>query len=83
MESPINWSFNFGWVIFGLLIAAAGTAVTVYYRQIADNMAGGINSYDKVKLFGIIAIIVGLLVMANLHTLILSVLVQIIFKRNG
>ena len=79
----IDWSFNFGWVIFGLMIAGAGTAVVVYYRQIADNMASGINSYDKVKLFGIIAIVVGLLVMANLHTLILTLLVQIIFKRNG
>lgn len=83
MNSPIDWNFNFGWVIFGLLIAAAGGAVVLFYRQIADNMAGGINSYDKVKIAGIATLVIGLLIMANIHTLILSLLVQIIFKRNG
>ncbi|MBR2831034.1 hypothetical protein IKE83_01610 [Candidatus Saccharibacteria bacterium] len=79
----IDWTFNFGWVIFGLLIAVAGGAIVVFYRQIADNMAGGINSYDKVKIVGIVTIALGLIIMANIHTLILSLLVQIIFKRNG
>lgn len=79
----IDWNFNFGWVILGLMIAAAGGAIVAFYRQIADNMASGVNSYDKVKLAGLIILGIGLAVMANLHTLILSFLVQIIFKRNG
>lgn len=76
----MDWNFNFGWVVLGFIITAAGTAVTAFYRQIADNMAGGVNSYNKVKLAGIIAIGVGFAVMANLHTFLLSIFVNVVFK---
>lgn len=77
----MDWTFSIGWVFVGLLIAAAGAAMVVFYKPIADNIAGGINYYDKVKLFGIIGIILGLLIMANLHTAILTAFVNLVFKR--
>ena len=79
----MDWNFSFGWMFLGLLITVAGTLVVLFHRQIADNMAGGVSSYDKVKIFGIVAIGVGFLVMSNLHTLLLSAFVQLVFKRNG
>jgi hypothetical protein len=41
-----------------------------FHRAIADNLAGGVQSYDKIKLWGVIAIIGGFVVMCNLHTLL-------------
>ena len=77
----IDWQFSFGWLLLGLLIAGAGTAMVVFYKQIADNIAGGINSYDKVKLYGLITIGVGLMIMMNLHTLILGWFVSLFIRK--
>lgn len=74
----MDFTFDFGWMFGGLVIAAIGGAIVFFYRQIADNFASGVSSYDKVKLFGIITLIVGLLVTANLHTLVLELIVNFI-----
>ena len=74
----MDWSFSIGWVFGGLLIAAAGGAIVVFHQKIADNLASGVSSYDKVKLFGVITAVVGLIVAMNLHTLILTLIVNII-----
>ena len=47
---------------------AAGGAMVVFYKQISDNIASGVNSYDKVKLAGLITIGVGFIFMTNLHS---------------
>ena len=77
----MEYTFSVGWMIGGLAIAAAGGAIVVFYRQISEYFAHGVSSYERVKLFGIITIIIGLLVTANLHTFVLGLLVNIIFKR--
>lgn len=77
----MDFTFDFGWMIGGIVITIAGGLVVIFYRQIAENMANGVSSYDKVKLFGIITIVVGLLVTANLHTLLLTWLVSLMFGR--
>ena len=76
----MNWEFSFGWFFLGVLILIAGTLVTVFYQTIGDNMASGAASYEKIKLVGVITAIVGFTVMANLHTLILSFFVDIVFS---
>ena len=63
------------------MIAAAGGAIVFFHRQIAENLANGVSSYDHVKLFGIITVVVGLLITANLHTLILTLIVNLIAGR--
>ena len=77
----MDFTFDFGWMIGGLVIAAAGGAVLFFHRQIAENLANGVSSYDHVKLFGIITVVVGLLITANLHTLILTLIVNLIAGR--
>ena len=74
----MDFTFDFGWMAGGLVIAAIGGAIVFFYRQIADNFASGVSSYDKVKLFGVITLVVGLLVTANLHTLVLNLIVNFI-----
>lgn len=76
----MNYSLSVGWIFGGLGIALAGGLIVIFYKQIADNMANGVSSYDKVKLFGVITLIVGLLCAANLHSFILGALVSLIFN---
>lgn len=74
----MDFEFSVGWMIAGLVIAAAGGAVVFFYKPIAENLANGVASYERVKLFGIITTVVGLLITANLHTLVLSLIIKLI-----
>ena len=74
----MDFTFSFTWMGIGLLIAAAGGAVIYFYRQIAENLANGVSSYEHVKLFGVITVVVGLLVTANLHIFVLTLIVNLI-----
>lgn len=74
----MDFEFSVGWMIAGLVIAAAGGAVVFFYKPIAENLANGVSSYERVKLFGIITTVVGLLITANLHTLVLSLIIKLI-----
>ena len=77
----MDWNFSFGWFITGVIILIAGTCITVFYQKISDSLVSGVSSYEKVKLVGIIVAGIGFLVMANLHTFVLSLLVSLVFKR--
>lgn len=72
----MDFTFSIGWLIGGLVIAAAGGAIVFFYRQIAENLANGVSSYTNVKKFGVVTIVVGLLVAANLHTFLLTLIVH-------
>lgn len=77
----MDFTFSFGWLFGGLAIALAGGLIVIFYRQIADNLANGVSSYDKIKLFGVIAIAIGFLIAANLHILVLTFITNILFSR--
>lgn len=77
----MDFEFSFGWMAGGLAIALVGGLIVIFYRQIADNLVNGVSSYEKVKLFGLITIIVGLLITANLHILVLTLITNLLFKR--
>jgi hypothetical protein len=64
----MHWTFSIGWFFGGLLIMAAGGAMLVFDKQISDNIASGGNSYDKVRLAGLITIALGFIFMTNLHS---------------
>jgi len=77
----MSWEFSIGWFMLGVIILAAGAAIVVFYQQISYNLASGVSSFDRVKLFGIITCIVGLIIMSNLHTFLLGLLVDLVFRR--
>ena len=77
----MDWNFSIGWMITGLIILAASGAVVANYQKISDTMLSGVSSYDRVKFWGMIGVGLGLAVMANLHTLILTIFVNLVFKR--
>ena len=74
----MDWNFSFGWVFIGLLIFLAGGAIVLFYRQISENFASGVASYSKVKFWGLVIAGIGLVVMTNLHTLLLTAFVNLI-----
>ncbi|MBO7720635.1 hypothetical protein J6S35_03360 [Candidatus Saccharibacteria bacterium] len=74
----MDWTFSFGWVFLGLLIFLGGGAIVLFYRQISDNFASGVASYSRVKLWGLIIAGLGLIIMTNLHTLLLTAFVNLI-----
>lgn len=76
----MDYEFSIGWMFGGLVVALAGGLIVIFYKKIADGLAGGVSSYEKVKLFGIIAIVLGLLITSNLLPAILTWLVQLMFK---
>ena len=77
----MDFEYNIGWAIGGLVIALAGGLIVIFYKQIADGLVNGVSSYDRVKLFGVITIIVGLLITANLHILILTLIINLFFGK--
>lgn len=77
----MDYSFNLGWLFGGLGIAVAGGLIVIFYKQISDNLVNGVSSYEKVKLVGVITAVVGFLMASNLLPIILTWLIQSIFKR--
>ena len=77
----MDFEFSLGWLFGGMAIAIAGGLIVIFYKQIADNLVSGVPSYDRVKLFGVITLIVGLVCMANLHIFLLTALVNLLFQR--
>jgi len=77
MEYVFSWS----WFFIGALVAAAGVALVVWYRPIADTMGSGVSSYEQFKFWGLIGTLVGLVMMLNLHTLLLTAILNAILGR--
>ncbi len=73
-----------GAFFLGLLIIIAGVLSVKYNRQIADsfgesgiaNMIGPGNKYGVFKLYSIIAILIGLIIMFGLHTFFINLIIS-------
>ena len=74
----MHWTFSIPWLVGGIAVIIAGILIVKFHRVISDNLASGVSSYDKMKLFGIIAIVVGFIMATNLHSTILYFIFHII-----
>ena len=79
MLMEVAWTFSAGWMMIGLLIFIGGGAIIALHQKIADSMMSGVVDYQRVKIAGLVVIGLGLIIMMNLHTLLLSMLVSLIF----
>ena len=77
----MDFTFNIGWMFGGLAIALVGGLIVIFYRPISENLANGVSSYEHVKLFGIITIVVGFLIASNLMSLVLTGIVKLLFGK--
>ena len=77
----MQWHFSALWFFIGLLVLTGGALTVIFYNKVADAFFEGVRNYGKTKLGGLIAIGVGLLLMTNTHTMILTMFVDFFFKR--
>jgi hypothetical protein len=77
----MTYEFSIGSFFLGLVILAAGIAFVKWHQVIADNMGGGVSSYDRYKLWAFITCGVGFMVMLNLHIMILTWVFSLVFPR--
>ena len=68
----MQYEFSIGSFFIGLLILIAGAALVRWHQAVADNFGSGVASYDRYKLWALIACALGFIVMLNLHTVILT-----------
>ena len=64
----------------GLLIFAAGGAMVLFYQKVADNLLEGV-TYSRTKMWGLIIMLLGFLIMSNLHSVLLTWFVGLFIKR--
>lgn len=74
------YSFNVPWFIVGIIVTAVGLALVRYYKEACDNFAWGAHSYQKCKLIGLATCMVGILMIFNLHSLLLSAIAHTFFS---
>jgi Ca2+/Na+ antiporter len=75
----MEYSFSWGWFFGGLAIIVVSVIFMRFYQWIADNFGAGVADYERYKLFGLIAIGVGLLSMINVLPLLLMLILSQIF----
>ena len=75
----MNYEFSWGWLFIGIVIMLAGAALVAWYRPVADNFGGGVGSYERYRLWGLITVGVGFAIMLNLHSVLLNLLFSMIF----
>lgn len=76
----MHYSFNVPWFIVGIIVTAVGLALVRYYKEACDNFAWGAHSYQKCKLIGLATCMVGILMIFNLHSLLLSAIAHTFFS---
>ena len=76
----MEYTFSWGSFVFGIIILIISACVVIWHRQLADTFSGGVGSYERYQLWGIIGCVLGLLVMTNLHTLILTAFLVLFFR---
>ncbi len=76
------YEFSFASFFIGFIIVAVGAAFMIWHQVIADNLGSGVSSYDRFKFWALITVVVGFLVMLNLHVFILGNLLNSLFHRS-
>lgn len=57
---------------WGIVILVVGVLFVRFHQAIANNFGSGVASYDRYKLYAFITCGLGLVVMVNLHTMLLT-----------
>ena len=79
----MGYEFSFGWAFGGLAIMIAATIFLRFHQWVADNFGAGVADYEHYKLYALIAIGVGFLIMINLVPLLLSMVAHTLFGGAG
>lgn len=77
----MNYEFSLGAFFVGFLILGVGVLFVRFHQWVADNFGNGVSSYDRYKLYALLACVLGFVVILNLHSIFLGWLVDLIFRR--
>jgi hypothetical protein len=75
------YEFSPAALIWGILIMAASATFIRFHRQIANAIGGGLGSYEKYKLYGLIGVGIGVLMMFNIPVFLLKLVASMFFGR--
>ena len=75
------YEFSTEALVSGLIIIVLGTAFIYFHKPIADNFGGGLGSYQKYKLYGVIAVVFGFLISFNIPQFLLNQVLSVFFSR--
>ncbi len=50
----MEYTFSWGWFFIGMLVTAAGMALTLFYRPIADNLVVVFQAIRRYRLYGLV-----------------------------
>jgi hypothetical protein len=76
-----EYELSIFWIVVGVIIFLMGAFMVGFYKPIADNM--GIGSYNRLRMWGLIFCVVGLLIIPNLLSWLLNSLLAWFFGRLG
>lgn len=79
----MNYTFSIGSLFIGFVILLAGVAFVRFHQWVADNFGSGVASYDRYKLYAFLTCALGLIVMVNLHTMLLTWFFGMVFGGGG
>lgn len=79
----MNYEFSTAAFFIGVIILVVGVVGMRFHQVIADNLGSGVASYDRYKLYALIACILGFIVMLNLHSVILGWFFGMVFGRGS
>ena len=73
------YEFSPSALVWGIIIMALSAAFIRFHRPIADAIGGGLGSYEKYKLYGLIGVGVGVLMMFNIPAFLLRLIASLFF----
>ena len=75
------YEFSFGAFFIGLIILILGAIGVIYHQKLADSLGSGVGSYERFRLWSLIACGLGIVIMLSLHSILLNWIVTSIFNR--
>ena len=75
----MQYHFDWGWFIGGILLIAAAALFIRFHRWVADNFGAGLGDYERYKLYGLIGVCIGFLASLNIVPFILSFIARSLF----
>ena len=73
------YTFSVSALVWGILIMALSAVFIRFHRKLADTFGGGVGSYERYKLWGLIGVGVGVLMMFNIPLFLLRLFFGIFF----
>ena len=73
--------FSLGGFMFGAIAMIIGILMVRFYKGIADNLAGGLATYDKIRMWGVGVAVFGVLMMFGIIQWLLVLVLRQVFPQ--